>query len=80
LFFGLGENLVSSKIAEAECKPHPWNNSMEEIVRKFGEVPTKFPKVFDIGGEGIPGVPALPFFASPGQLELKRVILGVPRR
>jgi RHS repeat-associated protein len=72
-----------SKIAEEECKckPHPWNNSMEEIVRKFGEVPIAHNDfIFDIGGEGIPGMPAIPAFARPGRLELKRVILGVPGR
>jgi len=70
-----------SKFAERECKCKPpgWNSSMEETVRKFSEVKTKYPNLADIEGNVALGYSDFAY-ADYAALGRKVGILGVPFR
>ena len=61
------------------CDSNPWNQSVEDIVRRFAEVPTRFPNAADTEGN-VFGNFSRKELADPQAVEGKRRILGVDRR
>jgi hypothetical protein len=64
---------------KCNCKANPWNEAMEDQIRRFAEVETRFPRLADIEGDVGAGLKDSRL-GSPLQLLIKADILGVPYR
>ena len=66
---------------KCNCKGNPWNQEMEDQIRRFAEVDTLYPNLADIEGDtGIPIIKKRSIFASSGSLGRKISILGLSWR
>jgi hypothetical protein len=61
------------------CTSNPWNQSMEDTIRRFSKVNTLHPAQADIEGN-VYGDTYNPDLADPAALLYKRLILGVDER
>jgi hypothetical protein len=64
---------------KCNCKANPWNQAMEDQIRRFAAVETRHPNLADIEGD-VGGGYKDSRLASPLQLLYKADILGIPYR